>query len=53
MSSLEAKCETYRKRRAPARGPYMVLVLTACEEAGYVYIYITTALIGYGVLPTH
>jgi len=36
------------KRRGERRGPYMPVVLTACEEGGYAYGY-HHGTIGYGV----
>ena len=40
--------EQYRKAPRARRGPYMPVVLTACEEGGYAYEYHHGA-IGYGV----
>jgi hypothetical protein len=40
--------EQYRKAPRDRRGPYMPVVLTACEESGYAYEY-HHGTIGYGV----
>jgi len=49
MSLREKQTPTqYRKAPRDRRGPYMPVVLTACEEGGYAYEY-HHGTIGYGV----